>query len=264
MGAPGFAALLKRSRTDRRLSQEQLAFTANTSTRHLSYPETGKSNPSRDMVLMLATALGLQLRDRNALLTSAGFAPLYSANALESLELSAVNRAVELLMKQQEPYGSILVDRCWNVLRMNEGGLQMLSRFIDFSNVAPHIAGNLVRASLHPDGLRPAIVNWPEVAAITLERLERECAVHPHDEQRHTLREEIRSYPDVADIVPMTAPSGGPVANIHLRRGDNEARLFMMLTTIGTPLDVTAQDLALETFFPADEATETWFRSLAI
>jgi len=263
MGEHAFSGLLRRSRKARRLSQEQLAFDAEISTRHISYLENGKSQPSRSMVLVLASALELELRDRNLLLSSAGFAPVYPHSGLESLALAPVRRAVDLLLRQQEPYGAVLIDRCWNILNTNQGAMRMLGCFVSSSDVDPHIASNLVRASLHPQGLRPAIVNWHEVAALTLERLERECAMYPHDAVRGELLDEVRSYPGVGEITAAAPVGGGPVAMVHLKKGDSEARLFSMLTTIGTPLDVTAQDLTLESFFPADDATDRWFQDLA-
>lgn len=260
MGASGFAGLLKQWRTTRRVSQEQLAFDAEVSTRHLSCLETGKSKPSRDMVLVLASALELELRDRNLLMNSAGFAAVYTSSALESLELAPVRRAVDLLLNKQEPYGALLVDRCWDILRTNQGALRMLGCFVDLSGADPHIAGNLVRATLHPEGLRPALVNWAEVASLTLERLQRECTMFPYDERRRALLDEVRGYPGIATLH-VGPPTEGPVAQVHLRRGAHEARLFSMLTSIGTPLDVTAQELTLESFFPADDATERWFQA---
>ncbi|MBE2252319.1 MAG: helix-turn-helix transcriptional regulator [Myxococcus sp.] len=259
----GFGGLLKRWRTTRRLSQEQLAHDAEISTRHLSYLETGKSKPSREMVLLLASALELELRERNTMLSSAGFAAVYTASALESLELAPVRRAIELILDKQEPYGAVVVDRVWNVLRINEGAGRLLTRFLPEAAEAPELAANIVKSSLDPKGLRPWIVNWVEVATFALERIERECATYPTDEARLSLRAEVRSFPGVEVLRPFDAGrAGDPVSLVHLKRGDDEARLFTMITTIGTPLDVTAQELAIETYFPADEATERWTRSL--
>lgn len=259
----GFGAVLRQWRTARRLSQEQLAFDAEISTRHLSYLETGKSKPSREMVLLLASALALELRDRNTLLSSAGFAAVYPASGLDSLALTPVRRAVELLLAKQEPWGAVVVDRAWNVLRMNDGAARVLARFVREPPEDPTAIANVVKVVLHPQGLRPWLVNWLEVATFTLERLERECAMFPSDEARLALRDEVRRYPGVEALRPFEAPGAGePVALVHLRRGDDEARLFTMLTTIGTPLDVTAQELAIESYFPADEATERWLRAL--
>lgn len=259
----GFGGLLKRWRTTRRLSQEQLAFDAEISTRHLSYLETGKSKPSREMVLLLASALELELRERNTMLSSAGFAAVYTSSGLESMEMAPVRRAIDLILAKQEPYGGIVVDRVWNVLRINEGAGRLLMRFLPEAAERPELAANIVKSSLDPEGLRPYIVNWVEVATFALERLERECMMFPTDEARQALRAEVRAYPGVDVLRPFDTQSAGePVSLVHLKRGGDEARLFTMITTIGTPLDVTAQELAIETYFPADEATERWTQSL--
>lgn len=256
-----FRHLLRAHRTRQRWSQENLALEAGISPRHLSCLETGKARPSREMVLLLANVLGLELRDRNAMLVGAGFASVYPATPLDGVAMAPVNRAVEFLLAQQEPYGAVLIDRCWNVLRVNDGARRLLATFLDPHRVPVPIASNLVRASLHPDGLRPHVVNWSELVAIVLDRVERAHHAHPADEARRALLEEIRSYPEVASLVPGTPSGGPPVAMLHLRRGEDELRLFTLLTSVGTPLDVTAQDLTLETFFPADDATERWFRA---
>lgn len=234
---------------------------AEVSPRHLSCLETGKARPSREMVLLLASVLDLELRQRNALLVSAGFAAVYPTHALDSLAMAHVNRAIELLLKQQEPYGGVLIDRCWNVLRVNDGARRLLATFLDPSVVHARIATNLIRATLHHEGLRPHIVNWNEVSSLLLERLERAHHTHPDNDERHALLQEIRNYPEVAALPPDIPSEHIPVAVLHLRRGVHELRLFTLLTTVGTPLDVTAQDLAIELFFPADDATERWFRA---
>ena len=256
-----FGHLLRQYRSRRRWSQEQLGLEAEVSPRHLSCLETAKARPSREMVLLLARVLDLELRERNVLLVSAGFAPAYPTTSLDSLAMAHVNRAVDLLLAHQEPYGGVLIDRSWNVLRMNDGARRLLGAFLDPALVPPHIVRNLARASLHPAGLRPHIVNWNEAATLLFDRVERAHHAHPEDEERRALLEEIRTYPDVESLSAGISPGRIPVAVIHLRRGAADLRLFTLLTTIGTPLDVTAQDLAIESFFPADDETERWFRA---
>lgn len=256
----GFPHLLRKHRARRRWSQEHLGFEAKVSPRHLSCLETGRARPSREMVLQLASVLDLKLRERNALLVSAGFAAVYPTSPLEGLAMAPVSRAIGLLLAQQEPYGAMLIDRCWNVLRVNEGARRLLATFLDPSVVPSRIATNLVRATLHPEGLRPHIVNWSEAAALVLERVERAHHAHPEDEERRTLLEEVRTYPGIAALSGDTPPDSAPMAVLRVRRGADDLRLFTLLTTIGTPLDVTAQDLVIESLFPADEATERWFR----
>jgi hypothetical protein len=213
------------------------------------------------MVLLLASALDLELRERNALLASAGFASVYASTPLDGVAMAPVNRAVEFLLAQHEPYAAVLIDRCWNVLRVNDGARRLLGAFLDPSSVPVSIAQNLVRATLHPEGLRRHLVNWREVSAVVVERVERAHHAHPADQERRALLAEIRTYQDVAGLSRGASSDGAPVAMLHLHRREGELRLFTLLTSIGTPLDVTAQDLTLESFFPADDATERWFRS---
>lgn len=255
-----FARLLRQYRVRRRWSQEHLGLEAQVSPRHLSYLETGKAQPSREMVLLVSRVLNLELRERNALLVGAGFAAAYPTSPLESTAMAAVNRAVDLLLSHQEPYGGALVDRSWNVLRVNDGARRLLDAFLGASAAPPHVVSNLVRATLHPDALRPYVVNWKEIATLLVERVEREHQAHPEDDARQALLTEIQGYPEVATLLGNAPPNGAPVAVIHLRHGTTELRVFTLLTTVGTPLDVTAQDLAIESFFPADDATDRWFR----
>ncbi len=263
MGTDSFGSMLRRWREGARLTQEQLADDAEVSTRHLSCLERGKARPSRQMVLVLASVLELELRDRNVMLGCAGFAPVYPSSALDSLAMAPIKRAIDLVLQKQEPYGAVVVDRTWNLLRFNDGATRMLAAFLPVMPEDPRISGNLLRALLHPQGLRPCIVNWVEMAAFTLERIDRECSLHPHDEDRKALRAELLTYPGVAALMPDGAPrANDPVATIHLKHGDTEVKLFTMLTTLGTPMDVTAQELAIESYFPADEASERWLRGL--
>jgi transcriptional regulator with XRE-family HTH domain len=258
-----FAYLLRNHRVRLRLSQEELGLAAEVSARHLSCLETGKARPSRDMVLLLGRVLELELRQRNALLVSAGFVAVYPTTAIDEVAMAPVSRAIGLLLAQQEPYGAVVIDRCWNVLRVNDGARCVLGAFLDPATSPPHVTSNLARALLHPEGLRHHVVNWTEVAAVLLDRVEAAHHAHPEDEDRRALFEELRSYPGVGRLS-APAPLGGvPAAILHLRRGTDELRLLVLLTTVGTPLDVTAQDLTIETFFPADDATAGWFRKRA-
>lgn len=261
-----FSRLLRAHRTRLRWSQEELALEADVSCRHLSCLETGKARPSREMVLHLAQVLGLELRERNIFLVGAGFASVYASTPLNGAAMAPVHRAIEFLLTQHEPYASLVIDRCWNVLRVNEGARRLLRAFLDpLDGPGPGaaIAQNLVRATLHPEGLRPHIVNWADVAALVMARVERAHLAHPSDRERRALLDEVRTYPDVASLPRSRLSSDVPVALLQLRRGEQELRLFTLLTSVGTPLDVTAEELTLETLFPADDATERWFASPA-
>jgi transcriptional regulator with XRE-family HTH domain len=258
----GFPVLLRRFRSWRRLTQEQLAEDATLSTRHLSFLETGKSNPSRDMVLRLARTLDLELRDRNALLSSAGFAPVFGAQSLDSLALAPVRQAIDLMFDKLEPYGAVLLDRSWNVLELNQGAVRMLQHFAPAS-CDPSLLTNIVRAILHPGGLRAAIVDWETLVPIVVDRLEREVAVAPDGDPRRALLHEAMAYPDVAAASRLPLTTAAPVALVHLKNGPDEVRLFTMVTTLGTPLDVTAQELAIEAYFPADAPSAAVLARLA-
>jgi hypothetical protein len=209
------------------------------------------------MVLVLANALDLPLRERNRMLGEAGFAAVYASEGLESLALQPVRQAVSLLLERQEPYPALLMDRSGNLLRANGGARLLLETFLG-PDVPPELATNLYRATLHPQGFGRFVVNFPEVAAYILDRLERECALSPSDPGRQRLRSEILCYPGLAQL-PRRMVVPLPVAGIHFRRGALELRLFGMLSTLGTPLDVSAEELVLESFFPLDQATAAWF-----
>lgn len=255
-----FPHLLRAHRIRRHWSQEQLGLQADVSPRHVSCLETGKASPSRDMVMRLSKVLDLELRERNTLLVSAGFAAAYPLTSLDGPAMAPVSRAIDLLMAQQEPYGAILIDRGWNVLRVNRGAQRLLSAFLDPQRIPAHVATNLVRATLCPEGLRPHIVNFAEIASIVRDRVERAHLAHPLDEARRGLLSELRADPELAKLPAVPPALTAPMAILHLRRGAVELRLFALLTTIGTPLDVTAQELTIESLFPADEPTERWFR----
>lgn len=260
-----FGPLLRRWRQTRRLTQEQLSHDAEVSTRHLSCLEAGKAAPSREMVLVLASALELELRERNVLLGAAGFAAVYRASALEAVTMAPLRRAVDLILAQQEPFGAIAVDRLWNVLQWNQGAMRLFSRFVPAPPQDPRVMGNALHALFSPEGLRDSVVNWEAVARFTLQRLHQEIALNPDDPERNALREALLAWPGVPArfrLVELSALAD-PVLTLHLRRGADEVRLFTTLTSLGTPLDVTAQELIIESYFPADAATERFLRRLA-
>jgi transcriptional regulator with XRE-family HTH domain len=249
-----FGVLLRRWRTVRRVSQLDLALDADISTRHLSCVETGRAQPSREMVLRLAEALQVPLRERNDLLLAAGYAPLYRHTHLDTRELDAARRAVEFLMAQHEPYPVLVTDRYWNTVKMNAGTKRFLGLFPGSDSVRPH---NGVRLVFHPKGLRPFIENWESVAARIIQRAHREAAANPSDEPMKRFLKELLSYPDVPsrwrtfDLD--EAPP--PFLTINYRWKNTTLRLFSALTTFGTAQDVALQELRIESFFPADEAT---------
>ena len=260
-----FGPLLRTWRIRRRLTQEALAADAEVSTRHVSFLEAGKAKPSREMVLLLASAMELELRDRNVLLGAAGFAPVYRSSPLESPEMANVRRVLDVILKGHEPFGAVVVDRMTNILLLNQGAQRLIGEFMPEPPADPIVSTNLLHAMFHPQGLRPSIVNWDQVAGMIIERLHRELALRPGDEQQQALRRALLSYPDVPTRFHML---GGtelvePFVSTHLRRGELSVRLVSTLTTLGTAIDVTAQEIVIESFFPADEVSARFFRSPA-
>lgn len=249
-------ALLRHWRSARRVSQLGLALEADVSMRHLSYVETGRAQPSREMVLRLAEALQVPLRERNTLLLAADYAPLYSETGLDAPEMAEARRAVEFILAQQEPYPAIVLDRHWNLLMANAGTKRFLALFPE---CAPPGPPNGLRLIFHPQGLRPFIESWDDLAARLIQRLHREVAGDPSNVATRTLLDELLSYPEVPSRwrVPDLEHAPPPLLSVGYRHKDRVLRFFSTITTFGTPQDVTVQELRIECFFPADETTRS-------
>jgi hypothetical protein len=245
------------------MSQERLAHDAEISTRHLSCLETGRAAPSKSMVLLVGSALDLTLRDRNTLLEAAGFIAAYRDVPLEAPAAAGLRRAIDLILGGIEPNGAVACDRTWNLLQMNRGATRLIGAFLDLATVPPEVMRNLLVAILHPRGLRHAIVNFEEVASHALDRARREAARFPDAPDIAEVRAAVSKIEDLPVVRPVSLAESGPFIPVHLRRGDLEARLFTTISTIGTPIDATAEDLRIETYFPADEATARLMRDLA-
>jgi len=260
----GFGRLLREWRARRGMSQLDLAVEAGVSSRHLSFVETGRATPSREMVVLLARALDVPFRDRNDLLTSAGYAAIYRATSLDSPALAQARRALDYMLRQQEPYPALVLDRHWNVLKVNEGTTRVQAVFLDAAQVATLGAPNAMRLMFHPKAFRPWIVNWEPTAASLIQWLHRDVATGFADAETRALLEELLSYPDTPRqwrSLDLDA-SPAPFLPIEFRKGDLVLRYFTTLTTLGTPHDITLQELRIESFFPADEATEQASRRL--
>ncbi len=249
--------LLRQWRAARHVSQLDLALDADVSSRHLSFVETGRAQPSREMVLRLAEALEVPLRERNALLLAAGYAPLYRETGLGAPEMGDARHAVEFILAQQEPYPAIVVDRHWNLLLANQATHRFFAMFLD---APPAGTPNAMRLIFHPQGLRPFVENWDEVARHLVERVHREAA-GPPDAATRALLEELLGYPGVPSgwRTPQLDRAPAPLLGIVYRKGDVRLSVFSTITTFGTPQDVTLQELRIECFFPADEATRALF-----
>lgn len=248
---------LRRWRRHRRLSQLELALEAEISTRHLSFVETGRSMPSREMILRLAEQLELPLRERNQLLLAAGYAPVYSETALDSPQMSAIRAAVRQVLTGHEPYPAVVVDRSWNLVDAN-GSVALLTSGVAPELLAPPI--NVLRTSLHPGGMAPRIANLGEWRAHLLGRLRRQIA-QTADPELAQLYEELRFYPCDQPEPEVELPGPGDIfVPLRIRHPAGELSLFSTVATFGTPLDVVVAELVIESFFPADPDTAAILR----
>jgi transcriptional regulator with XRE-family HTH domain len=252
----GVGALLRRWRDQRRLSQMELALEADVSTRHLSFVETGRSRPSRDMVVKLAEHLDVPLRERNELLLAAGYAPAYPESSFEDAEMSQVRDAVKRLLAAHEPYPAIAVDRRWELLDGN-AGVPLMTAGVAAQLLEPPI--NALRLTLHPDGMAPRIANLAEWRGHVLGRLRREVTA-TQDAQLRSLLAELEAYPGGEDDEGVPA-AGQIVVPLRLHHDAGELSFMSTITTFGTPLDITVSELSIEAFFPADDHTAAVLRA---
>ncbi|MET8681882.1 helix-turn-helix transcriptional regulator [Streptomyces sp. NPDC004647] len=255
--------LLRVWRQRRRLSQLDLAHLADTSARHLSCVETGRARPSRSMVLRLSAALDVPLRERNALLLSADYAPAYRESSLDDQYMASVRSALDTMLTAHEPYPAVVVDRCWNVLIGNRA----MSVLMD--GIPPHLLEpqpNVFRLALHPDGLGPRLANLGEIRSLFLERLLRQVNA-TGDAELRALYEEVCLYPVLAgeETAQAGAQAGGPgpvQVPLRVRTPLGELSMFSTMATFGAPADVTLSELAIEFFYPLDEFTTKVLREL--
>jgi transcriptional regulator with XRE-family HTH domain len=255
---PAVGGLLRHWRATRRLSQLELALEAGVSSRHLSYVETGRSRPSREMVLRLADALEIPLRERNGLLVAAGFAPKYFETGMGAPEMAQVRHAVDLILHHQEPYPAFVLDRYWEIQRANEAAPRCTLFLLD------HLPAetNMLRLVLRPDGIRPVVMNWEELAGDLVRHLHQQIAATPTDERLRALLAEVLAYPGVPsrwrarDVDASTTP----LLTTWFRKDGRDLRFFSTLTMFSTPHDLGLDELRIECNFPADEATATFCR----
>jgi transcriptional regulator with XRE-family HTH domain len=254
--------LLREWRQRRSLSQLALACDADISQRHLSFVESGRSAPSRDMVLRLAEQLAVPLRERNALLVAAGFAPAYRERTLDDPALAAAREAIDLLLAGHEPYPALAVDRHWTLVVANKR-VSLLLAGVDATLLQPPV--NVLRLSLHPDGLAPRIANFRDWRAHILARLHRQID-NSADPILLKLIEELKAYPTPPNAKPPRRQAHTVFAGIAvpLELTTNHGTLsFLSTTTVfGTPVDISLSELAIESFFPADPATKEAMRRL--
>lgn len=254
---PDFAEQLRAWRTRRRRSQLDLASAAEVSSRHLSFLETGRSRPSREMVLHLCEVLDVPLRDRNRLLLGAGLAPAYGERDLGDRDMHTVRDAMTRVLAAHEPNPAIVVDRHWDLVEAN-GAATLFMAGVAEHLLAPPV--NVVRLSLHPDGLAPAVVNFDEYAAHMQWRLRRQLD-RTGDPALAALVDAVADWAPGVDAHP--GGDGGVVLPLRLRHDDLELELFSTISVFGAPLDVTLDELAIEAFYPTDARTAEALATLA-
>ncbi len=256
---PAFGRLLRQWRDARHMSQLTLATEAGISIRHLSFLETGRAQPSREMVQLLAGMLDVPLGERNALLVAAGYAPAYGDRPLGAPDLEPVRRALEFILRQQEPFPALVLDGLWNIVIANDAARRIFDLFRS-SLKTP----NVMRKVFDPNGLRPFIVNWPCIAECMMQTLHREVAA-TGGEAVVQLRDEMLAYSGVPARwrTPDALASLPPLVAMQLRKGDVSMAFFSTITVFATPRDVMLQNLKIECFFPADTSTEEAARRLA-
>ncbi len=214
------------------------------------------------MVLLLADALAVPLRDRNALLLAAGFAPMFRESPLDDHDLAPVRTAIQAILNQQEPYPAVVINRHWDVLATNGAATRFFGLLLD--GRTPHGAGNILRLMFHPEGLRPVVDNWEAVAQALVHRVHREAVGGALDATGRALLAEVLDYPDVPARwrVPDPGVPLVPVVPVSFRHGEQRFHFFSAVTVVGTPQDITLQELRIECFFPLDDATATAARDM--
>lgn len=261
--ATPLGGLLRHWREVRGISQLDLSLAAGISQRQISFIESGRSTPGRQTLLTLAQALDVPLRERNSLLLAAGYAPVYSDVAWNAQEMNSVIRALERVVRHHDPFPAIVMDRHWNVLMTNEAAPRFFNYFIDMDarNADGATRRNMLHLIFDPRGLRPFLADWESTARSLLQRVQREALGHVIDQGTRNLLDELLAYPDVpADWKSHQSSSSAsvlPVIPIDLVLDGQILRYFSMVTTVGTPHSVAAQELRLESMFPADDATES-------
>lgn len=252
---PAFPGFLKNWRQRRRLSQLELSLQSGLSQRHISFLETGRSNPSRFAIAQLAEALEMPAAEVDAMLLSAGFAALSSRKGWDGAVQRAVEASIDHVMKGHEPYPAVSIDRIWNLLKANEAA----QRFFTLAGARGET--NILREILSPGPVRDCILNWNDTARALLRLLELEVARRPHDQEARQLLDELKSLDGVGDLLSDPSPdASAPVLTIRFRIEDAELELFSLIATIGMSADATLDDMRVETLLPANDATRAWFQ----
>ncbi|TQV84802.1 helix-turn-helix transcriptional regulator [Exilibacterium tricleocarpae] len=256
----GVGLLLKDYRQTRKLSQLELSLEAEVSARHISFLETGRSRPSRAVLLKLAQALDLSLRDTNVLLVSAGFNPHYPQRSLDDPAMQAVRQALDFVLRNHAPFPAVVIDSDWNLLMANTPQLELTRRLMSAQPNWPQTT-NVLELLLDPNAFRPFVRNWEQLTKLLLRRRYREESFNPPAAGEESLLERLLTYPDLPpswrrqdhDELEM------PMLTLELTVGNQQLRCFSSIATFGTAVDITLQNLHIETYFPADEETRRCF-----
>lgn len=262
-GDSGFPLLLKSWRQKRRLSQLELALTSGVSQRHVSFLERGRAKPSRSMILQLSETLEVPLRDRNEWLTAAGFAPIFRTRPLDDPQMKQIMNAVRMILTNHEPFPAIALDRAWNI-RLANKSFDMMSAMLG-QDLWQRVGGkerNLMRLFFHPNGIRPLVTNWSAIAPLLWHRAQREAEALGGEEMKQVLKE-LGQYQDDDTIWTAEGTALVPVLPFNIEKDGLRISLFTVIATFGTAQDVTADELRIESLFPADAATEALFRAAA-
>jgi len=258
-----FPLLLKTWRHRRRMSQLELALSSGVSQRHVSFLESGRARPSRGMILQLSETLEVPLRERNDWLTAAGFAPVFKARPLDDPQMSQVMNAVRMMLKNHEPFPAVAIDRAWNI-RMANAPFDLLGAMLG-ADMWDRVGGaqhNLTRLFFHPDGIRPLVTNWKAIAPLLWHRAQREAEALGGREMKQVLAE-LSQYQDAETLGSAEDAALVPVMPLEIEKDGVRISLFTVIATFGTAQDVTADELRIESLFPADAATDNLFRAAA-
>jgi len=259
-----FAAALRYWRGKRGLTQLRLSLDSGISQRHLSFLETGRAQPGRELIVKLGIVLDIPLRQRNAMLLAAGFAPAYRERSLSDPEMGAVMQALDFMLVQQAPYPALVVDRLWNLVMHNAPAARLMRWLLGMpadAAIPRDGSVNVLKLMLDPNGVRPHLANWEDVAADLLQWVQREAMGDGPGSEATRLLEALMALPGIAEAArqPNLERAALPFLPMQLRKDGVALNLFTTITTLGTPHDVTVHELRLESFFPADEASRAWF-----
>ena len=258
-----FGNLLKHYRKQRNFSQLDLALASDVSQRHISFLESGRANPSQEMILQLATVLDIPLKEQNVMLTTAGFAPIYSERDLTSPEFEPIRKALDFILLSQTRSPMLIMDRYWNLIQSNPVSQRLMNWLIDSDDLHNrfYVDGkiNLMRLMFHPQGLKPFVINWEETANHLIKRVYREAIANDKSQQPRQLYQEFMTYPDVPQLWKLSNSHTWqlPLLTVNFLKDGLNLNFFTAIATLGTPQDIMLQELRIETLFPADEITQT-------